>query len=61
MYVYTYVSKYNIMFSSRIHKGFGLAQYELSKMLDEMQQKRQSKDTSSHVLNEVTNTVELSI
>lgn len=60
-YVYTYVSKYNTKFSSRIHKGFGLAQYELSKMLDEMQQKRQSKNTSSHILDEVTNTVELSI
>lgn len=47
-YVYTYVSKYNTKFSSRIHKGFGLAQYELSKMLDEIQRQRQ-KNSSSHI------------
>lgn len=30
-YVSTYVSKYNTNFASRIHNGFNLAQYELSK------------------------------
>jgi len=33
-YVYTDVSKYNTAFSSMIHKEFGMALYELSKLLN---------------------------
>lgn len=52
-YAYTYVSKFNTKFVQRVHKGFGLAQFELTKMLNEIKSTRDVEKFSSPIGDEV--------
>lgn len=45
-HVFIYASKYSGAFSTRVHKGFKIAQYELTQMLDEIQGKFEEKFSS---------------
>ncbi|MBK1468517.1 transposase [Parvimonas sp. S3374] len=45
-HVFIYASKYSSTFSTKIHKGFKIAQYELTQMLDEIQGKFEEKFSS---------------
>lgn len=53
-YVFTYVSSYITRFSNRVHKGFGQAQYELSKMLDQMKESRLKENFASPIGDDVS-------